>query len=170
MSQSSTEAVSETLRLALQQSIARIITSEADWDRLHTISTEAAKRIDDEMEAYKSDYPSRLAAARQMILREYAGRSLDMPTPSWVLKAKELPSPEKLDHMADGRVRHDHGRRLRVIRQDEVDQLREMRRDLKIRAEVERETRAAQSPEHRRGDAREAFQTTQMRITQSRKR
>jgi len=170
MTETTTSAVTETYRLALQQSITRVISNDEDWTRFLAISSEAARRVDAETEAFKTDYQSRLSGARNVILREYAGRSFDMPMPGGMAKSKELPSPAKPDQMADARVGVDHAARLQAIRQDEVDQLRDMRRDLVARSHAERAAAQTRSAEHRAGHAQDAFQTAQMRSPETRKR
>ncbi|MEM7663963.1 MAG: hypothetical protein AAF292_17100 [Pseudomonadota bacterium] len=150
MSLSTTEAVQEVHRLALQQSVSRILGTEQEWSRFNTIVREAAERVDAEKADFRHDYQTRLAEARQVILREQSKHTLEHPTPTGIEKAP--PSPERIDIMAINRVQADHERRIAAIRQDEVDGYRGLSATVR-----EREAREAHARDRHKGHARDRF-------------
>lgn len=151
MSLSTTEAVRRSFLMATRQNLARNLRTAEDWEKFNTIAKETRERIEAEHVAFQQDYETRLADARQVILRENDGLCFDIPRP------KHAPSPadkEALDHTADARVRHDHQLRLAAIQSDELDQYQELRDEVRARDE-------------RQGQAREAFTRTRNGPTQS---
>ncbi|MGD1926642.1 MAG: hypothetical protein ACFB03_21040 [Paracoccaceae bacterium] len=150
MSLSTTEAVQEVHRLALQQSVSRILGTEHEWARFNTIVRKAAERVDGEKADFKHDYQTRLAEARQVILREQSKHTLDYPTPTGTEKAP--PRPGRIDIMAINRVQFDHEKRIAAIRQDEVDGYRGLSATVR-----ERGVREAHARDSLQGHVRDRF-------------
>ena len=153
MSLSTSDAVSEVHRIALQQALSRRLGTQPEWDRFTQIAQEAAERTDAETDAFRRDYQARLAEARQVILNEQNQRSLAL-TPPGGAPAQPM-SRERLDLLAMNRVQQDHDRRIAAIRVDEVDAYQA------LRAEVQaREERGAHARDRWQGALREGFNRT----------
>ncbi|MEM7530452.1 MAG: hypothetical protein AAF416_22935 [Pseudomonadota bacterium] len=153
MSLSTTDAVGEVYRVALQDALARRLVTDPEWDRYKAIVQEAAERIDAEREAFRRDYQVRLSEARQVVLREHTARQLNLQAPRGVQPTP--PSPEKLDIVAMNRVQIDHDQRIAAIRRDEIDAYRALRTEI-----VARETRQSQATDRWQGRFRESFNRT----------
>ncbi|MGH1356520.1 MAG: hypothetical protein ACRBBS_15755 [Thalassovita sp.] len=69
---------------ALQEHLQKNLRTSADWDRFNTIKRERDAPLMIEQAAFKRDYMQRLSDAKQIILREENGVSLDQPLPPWV--------------------------------------------------------------------------------------
>ncbi len=69
---------------ALQEHLQKNLRTSADWDRFNTIKRERDAPLMIEQAAFKRDYIQRLSDAKQIILREENGVSLDQPLPPWV--------------------------------------------------------------------------------------
>ena len=150
MSLSTSEAVQEVYRLAVQRALTRTLGTEREWARFNTIVQEAATRIDAEKADFQHDYQTRLAEARQAVVREQNARALEYPAPAGA--ARTPPSPEKIDILAINRVQADHERRIAAIRQDEVDGYRGLGEEVR-----DRKVREAHAHTSRQGHARDAF-------------
>ena len=132
MTLSTSEAVRETYRLALQQEITRSLKTKPDWDRFLTIAKESRERIEAEQTAYRDEYTRRLADARAIVLRERTGLHYDQPKPPGA------PDPLDKDNIyeaAHARVEQDHARRLNVIKDDELSQYQDLSADLQRRSQ-----------------------------------
>ncbi|MEL7029900.1 MAG: hypothetical protein AAGL49_12010 [Pseudomonadota bacterium] len=153
MSLSTAEAVREAHRVALQQSLARTLGTEREWQQFNAIASEAAERVDAENKSFRDDYQARLSEARQIAFREHSQRSLEFPLPDGAERAP--PNPDRLDTIAMNRVQIDHQRRIAAIRADEVDAYRSL--GVEVR---ERESRQAHARETMSGVARNRFNLT----------
>ncbi|MEM1150488.1 MAG: hypothetical protein AAGI03_08005 [Pseudomonadota bacterium] len=147
------EAVHEVHRLALQQALTRSLKTDRDWARFNAIVEEAATRVDAEKADFRHDYQTRLAEARQTVLREQSKHSFDHPAPTGTTRTPL--SPERVDILAMNRVQADHEKRIAAIRQDEVDGYHGLSADVRARDERASHARAALQ-----GQAREAFNRT----------
>ena len=153
MSLSTEEAVRETYRVALRETLKKDLKTPQEFERFVGIEREGAERFDAEKDAFREDYQLRLADAREVILREHNARTLDHPKPTWA--DDQLPSSEKVDLLARNRVQADHDKRLAAIRTDETDQYRSLRDECRARA-----TREAHARDVRQDHAKEAFTTS----------
>lgn len=127
MSLNTTEAIYEVFHKATRDHIASLLRHDVDWKRFHAIGQETKQRLAQEQNDWESTYHSRLAEARQIILRETHGNILEPPKPEGI---HALPDKKTLDLKADQRIRTDHERRLAVIKQDELDQYEELKKSL----------------------------------------
>ena len=132
MTLSTSEAVRETYRLALQQEITRSLKTRPDWDRFLGVVKESQERIAAEQAAYRDEYNLRLADVREIVLREQTGLHYDQPSPPG---APDPLDKDKIDAVAKERVAYDHARRLTAIKEDELDGYRELRADLISRSQ-----------------------------------
>lgn len=155
MSLSTEEALTETLLITLEQSLAKDIKTAADWDRYFDIRKEAAARVDDERTTFRTDYNARLADAREIILRKHTGRMFDHPKPNWA-EVEDLPSADKIDLLARNLAQRDHEARIACIRKDQADQYK----DLGAHLLEQRQRQAAHAKEQRRGHAENAMTTS----------
>lgn len=146
------ETVRETYRVAVQENLKNYLKTPQEFDRYISIVKVAAERIDAERAASQTDHTSRLAEAREVILREYTGHMLDHSKPDWA--ADQLPSAEKIDLLARNRVQADHEKRIATIRVDEVDQYRALKSECRERA-----ARADHAHQVRKDHAQDAFTT-----------
>jgi hypothetical protein len=115
MSLSTQEALRDAYRSAVREHLQRSLRTGEDWDRFNAIQGEAEERLKTENEAYRRDYPARLAEAKQIILREEHGVRLDHPLPPGAMKHADA---NTLHQKADTRVQRDHQRRCAAIRED----------------------------------------------------
>lgn len=157
MTSETARALNESYRLALQQTIQKVLKTQPEWDRFTGIARMAAERIDAENIAYRDDYQTRLTKAREVVLREQSGLDVIHPTPTGMSVSRKPPTPEQIERLAEARVRHDHDQRLAAIRKDEVNQYKSLRDDLR-----DRDQRQSQARELRQNHARDAFRITQM--------
>lgn len=151
-----TEAVvREMFRLATQQELTQSLRTGDDWKQFHAIAKQSIERTTAEKEAFRQDYPKRIAEARQILLREENGRPFRPPPPPQgvVIRSERA----RIDQIADARVRRDHAHRLVVIQTDETDQYSDLREAVRIR-------------DTRQGQAKTAFNRTQMRSGPTRQR
>ncbi|MEM8821058.1 MAG: hypothetical protein AAGE90_16270 [Pseudomonadota bacterium] len=155
MSTATQTALLEVHRLAVQQDLTRALKTEEDWSHFNAIAREAAERIDAELVDYQRTYPERIAEARQTILREQNARPLEPPKPSWAVQNHEGQTPDRLEALAQARVRAEHTGYIAAVRQDEVAQYRTLRGELR-----EREDRRAHAHAVRKNHARDAFNLT----------
>lgn len=146
--------VNKLFRIATQSQVARELRTDTDWKQFQAIAEEGAARIEAELEDYRLNYQTRLADARQIILRETTGHVLEPPKPPG---AAHISDRDVLDQRADQRVRLDHTRRLSAINTDEMDQYRAFRDAVLAR-------------DAKQGQARTAFNRTQMRSGPTRQR
>ncbi|MEM8646932.1 MAG: hypothetical protein AAGF86_11370 [Pseudomonadota bacterium] len=146
-------AVQEVHRLAVQQSLTRILRTKEDWQRFNAIAQEAAERVDAERADFQSSYQDRLAEARQAILREQNDPAPEPPRPSWAGQAPpNHPTPDQLETQAQSRVQAEHTQYLAAIRREEVAAYRTLRTELQ-----DREDRRAHAHSVRKDHARDAF-------------
>ena len=111
MSLSTSTAVQEVHRLAVQQELTRALRTQEDWDRFNAIARDAAETIDLIQAELREHCQDHLSEARAEILRRQSTRQHDMPKPSWAKLAPERPmSPDKLDRLARGCVQSQHER------------------------------------------------------------
>lgn len=127
------EAIYEEFRTATREHLMKHLKHEGDWKRFNEIKEQADERTTMEHKDWQENYHSRLADARQIILRETHGNVLEEPKPDGI---KAIPDRRALDVKADQRIRQDHKRRLSVIKQDELDQYQDLREFLKDRVTV----------------------------------
>ncbi len=153
MTLSTEQQVREGYRLALQESLRRNLKTKDDFQAFGKILKEGAERYDAEKQDFRTDYQARLREAHEVILRAHTGHILVHPKPKWAID--KPPSPEKVDLLARNRVQADHEARLVAIRQDEVDQCKVLRRDIR-----QRDDRTAQVQDRNQGRAKEAFNLT----------
>jgi hypothetical protein len=143
MSLSTKDAVSAVFRQAIREDLQKSLRTGADWDRYVGITSEATQRIEAEGAANARDFPQRLAEAKQMILREEHGVRLEHPLPPWAEKHSDA---DALDRKAEERVRADYGRRVAVIKKDELDAFRDLSAEIR--------TRTAPTPLHKQVQTR----------------
>ncbi|MDA5556058.1 hypothetical protein [Shimia sp. MMG029] len=139
---------------AARHDLARSLKTGDDWVRLKEITQDATARIEAERAAHAHDYQARIAEAKQIILREEHGIRLDQPLPPGVEKQSDA---DRLQSIAETRVRQDYDRRIAVIKTDELDQYRDLTNAIRMRdrSEVSEQARS-QSPERKRsGPTRE---------------
>lgn len=152
------EAVRETYRLALEDSLRKVLKTETEFDQYGTIQTEAAHRIDAEKDAFRANYHQRLAEAREVVMREHTSRTLDYPKPDW---AEDIaPSADKVDLLARNRAQADHDARILAIRVDQTDQYSDLRQACKDRSTREKHERAGHARDIRKDHAKNAFNLT----------
>jgi hypothetical protein len=130
MTLSTTEAVRETFLEATRQSLTRALRTGEDWDRYKAIVQETNARLEAEQASYASDYPARLADAKEIILREEHGVRLDQPLPPGAARVSDKDS---LHRKAEFRVRHDYDRRVAAIKADELEHYRTLTADIRAR-------------------------------------
>jgi len=152
MSLSTEDAVTETLRVALEQHLTSQLKTDQEWARFLEIARETATRINAEKKAFQTDYTKRLATARGVILREQNGHILSPPKPDWAVD-KPL-SAERIDLMARNRVQRDHDARIAEIHVDQMNDYQELRTQVKARA-----AREAHARNRRQGHAKDAMTT-----------
>ncbi len=116
--------------------------------RFHKIEEMAQQRTEQEMTDWQQSYHTRLAEARQIILREVHGNILEPPKPAGI---ENIPNLQALDVKADQRIRLDHEHRLAVIKQDELDQYQELQNTVRGRNRL-------------RGQATEEFNHTNKQV------
>ncbi|MEM7427864.1 MAG: hypothetical protein AAF441_17355 [Pseudomonadota bacterium] len=133
MSLSTTEAIREEFRAAVREHLMSKLKGRSDWDRFEQIEDEAKQRTAQELDDWQRSYDTRLAEARQIILRETHGNLLEPPKPAGV---DAVPDRQALDIKADQRIRQDHERRLAMIKQDELDQYEELQDELRGRDQL----------------------------------
>lgn len=129
MKLSTSEAVGEVFKRALQEHLQNSLRTGEDWDSYKSILRETDARLMSEQAAYKRDFSQRMAEAKQIILREESGVRLDQPLPP---RAQKHSDADQLDRKAGIRVQQDHDRRVAVIKKDELGAFREL--TAKIRA------------------------------------
>ncbi|MEO0624689.1 MAG: hypothetical protein AAFU49_12955 [Pseudomonadota bacterium] len=127
MSLSTTDQVHTVFYEATKQALTKHLRTGEDFQRFATIAREAEARIAAEQVDFREHYPTRLAEAREVILREKTGQRLDKPRPR---NAPHISDQAVLDHHADARVRHDHQRRIEAIKSDELHELALLRQDI----------------------------------------
>ena len=127
---STTAAVRGLFVEATRQSLARSLRAGQDWDRYKAIIQEASGRLEAEQAAHAREYSSRIAEAKEIILREEHGVRLDHPLPPWVDKRS---STDALQSKAEIRVRQDYDQRITAIKADELDQYRALTNDIRMR-------------------------------------
>lgn len=133
MSLSTTEAVRETYRMALQQEVSRGLRSERDWKRFLAITKEGRDRYEAEKADYRENYTRRLADARAVVLRERTGVHLDQPRPEG---APDPLDKDNVDIQAKARIDRDHHRRVASIIEDEIGAYRELAAELQRRGQI----------------------------------
>lgn len=127
MSLSTTDHVYSIFYEATKQALTRHLRTGEDFQRFAAIAHEAESRIATEQADFREHYHTRLAEAREVILREKTGQRLDKPRP------RDLPhisDQAVLDTHADARVRHDHQRRIAAIKSDELHELALLRQEI----------------------------------------
>lgn len=139
MSLDTTEAIYKEYRFTTREYLTKHLKHDGDWKHFNEIEQTTEERIAQEKQDWQESYYTRLADARQIILREVHGNILEPPKPEGI---KAIPNRQVLDVKADQRIRQDHQRRLSAIRQDELDQYEEFRRVLKKRAPMKDQARA----------------------------
>lgn len=127
---STQDAIRDVFLDATRQQLLRGLQTPQDVERLNAISSEAETRIAQEETTFAKDYDMRLADARQVILREKTGLFLEKPRP---IGATHISDAAQLDLEADQRVRHDHTRRIAVIKTDELHQMQDLRSEVRGR-------------------------------------
>jgi hypothetical protein len=149
MSSSTTDAVREVYRRAVQEHLQKSLRTPEDWDRFKAIKREEDARLMQEQAAFKRDYTQRMAEAKQMILREEHGVALDHPLPSWAEKQSDA---ERLTEKAHARVTVDHSRRTSAIRRDSTDAYTDLTAEIRARDAPAQERTLTQSFEQSRSD------------------
>ena len=124
MSLDTTEAIHEEFLKATREHLMKNLIHSGDWDRFNQIASEIVKRTKQEIADWQQSYHARMAEARQIILRETHGNILEPPKQKGV---EAIPDRQKLNFLADQRIRSDHERRLAVIKKDELDQYEELK-------------------------------------------
>ena len=71
---STEDALHETHRLALQNSLKKELKTPQECARYRDIQTKPTQRVDAERDAFRTRYQSRLEEAREVVLREQTGR------------------------------------------------------------------------------------------------
>ena len=123
MSLDTTEAIYEEFRTATREHLMAHLHHKGDWQHFNEIVLETNQRIEQENADWKQNYHTRLAEAKQIILREAHGNILEDPK----LKGVEsVPDKKALDLKADTRIRLDHHSRIATIKQDELDRYQEL--------------------------------------------
>lgn len=130
MAISTEEAVREMFLEATRQNLARSLRTGEDWDRFKEITQTASARLESEQAAHAYDYQARIAEAKEIIMREEHGIRLDQPLPPGVVKQS---NDERLQTIAETRVRQDYDRRIAVIKADELNEYRHLTNDIRIR-------------------------------------
>lgn len=153
MNLSTEEAVKETYRVALQETLKKDLKTDQEFGRYQQILTEAAERVDAEKDDFRENYQTRLSEAQEVILREQTALALNHPRPPNVPPPRP-PSPEKITLLVRERVQADHEARIAAIRKDQVDQYRDLQQSCRERAE-----REAHARDVRLGHAKQAFTT-----------
>lgn len=127
---STQDAVKEVFINATRQSLARSLRTGEDWDQYKSILEETTSRLDAEQAAHARDYTTRIAEAKEIILREENGIRLDHPLPPWVDKHS---SADALQSKAEMRVRQDYDQRITAIKSDELDRYRALTNEIRMR-------------------------------------
>lgn len=127
----STEDTLKTMYLeAARSNLARSLKTGEDWDRFNEIVQATSARIEMEQAAHAHDYLTRIAEAKEIILREENGVRLDHPLPPW---AEKHSNAEQLQSKAELRVRRDYDLRIAAIKSDELDQYRSLTNTIRMR-------------------------------------
>lgn len=147
MSLNTSEAIYEQFRKATREHLVKRLQHDGDRKRFIEIAEEAQSRTDQEMADWQQSYHSRLAEAKQIILREAHGNILEAPKQKNV---ETLPDKDALNFRADQRIRNDHQRRLAVIKQDELDQYEDLKQLIDRRSRVKGQAKQAFEQERTR--------------------
>lgn len=130
---STQEAIYEEFRNATRDHLMKNLKHDGDWGRFNEIENIAAERIAQENQEWQQSYHSRLAEARQIVLRETHGNILEPPKREGI---DAIPDRKTLDAKADQRIRIDHDQRLAAIKLDELNHYQELRHVIQYRDAV----------------------------------
>ncbi len=130
MPESTQSALGAAYTEALERALAQSLTTEEDWGRFKEMLVTKQERLDAETQDYRQNYLTRLAEARQIILREEHGLDFDHPLPEGVARQSDR---QRLDIKADVRVRQDHQRRVTAIFDDHRSDLKALKAEIGAR-------------------------------------
>lgn len=147
MDLSTTEALKSTFLACARDGLARSLRLPEDWTRYAQIVHETDARIKAEQAAHAWDYQTRIAEAKEIILREENGIRLDQPLPPGVEAHSDK---DTLQSKAETRVRQDYDRRIAAIQIDEYDQYTALTNEIRQRDGPSRASSQTQSQDRGR--------------------